>query len=59
MGWVRDAELPDSPYHELAGKYLPMGAGADMIRLSVGLEDLDNIIWDLDQALTVATEETP
>jgi O-acetylhomoserine (thiol)-lyase len=118
VGWVRYAELPDSPYHGLAGKYLPLGAGAiftfgvvggrgtgrrfienlemishlanvgdartlvihpastthqqltdaeleragvgaDMIRLSVGLEDLDDIIWDLDQALAVATKETP
>jgi O-acetylhomoserine/O-acetylserine sulfhydrylase-like pyridoxal-dependent enzyme len=23
-----------------------------MVRLSVGLEDLDDILWDLDQALT-------
>ncbi len=27
------------------------GVGPDMIRLSVGLEDVDDIIWDLDQAL--------
>ncbi|MEM9691192.1 MAG: O-acetylhomoserine aminocarboxypropyltransferase/cysteine synthase family protein [Myxococcota bacterium] len=27
------------------------GVGADMVRLSVGLEDLDDILWDLDQAL--------
>ena len=27
------------------------GVGGDMIRLSVGLEDLDDILWDLDQAL--------
>jgi O-acetylhomoserine (thiol)-lyase len=27
------------------------GVAADMIRLSVGLEDLDDILWDLDQAL--------
>ena len=31
------------------------GVTADMVRLSVGLEDLDDIIWDLDQALTKAT----
>jgi O-acetylhomoserine (thiol)-lyase len=24
----------------------------DMVRLSIGLEDLDDILWDLDQALT-------
>jgi len=114
VSWVAFADLPDSPYHELAGKYLPKGAGAvftfglkggrkagqtfienlqlvshlanigdartlvihpastthqqltdeqmeqggvgpDMVRLSVGLEDLEDIIWDLDQALTAAT----
>ena len=27
------------------------GVGGDMVRLSVGLEDLDDILWDLDQAL--------
>ncbi|MGY9073496.1 MAG: O-acetylhomoserine aminocarboxypropyltransferase/cysteine synthase family protein [Acidimicrobiales bacterium] len=31
------------------------GVTADMVRLSVGLEDLDDILWDLDQALEVAT----
>ncbi|MBI4695370.1 MAG: O-acetylhomoserine aminocarboxypropyltransferase/cysteine synthase [Gammaproteobacteria bacterium] len=28
------------------------GVGPDLIRLSVGLETLDDILWDLDQALT-------
>lgn len=27
----------------------------DLIRISVGLEDVEDIIWDLDQALTYAT----
>ncbi|MEM7275440.1 MAG: O-acetylhomoserine aminocarboxypropyltransferase/cysteine synthase family protein, partial [Actinomycetota bacterium] len=113
--WVAHADLPSSPYHELATKYLPDGCGAiftfgidggreagrrfienlqlvshlanvgdartlvihpastthqqmtdeqltlagvgpDMIRLSVGLEDLDDILWDLDQALLLAHE---
>jgi len=27
------------------------GVEPEMVRLSVGLEDLDDIIWDLDQAL--------
>jgi len=27
------------------------GVGDDMIRLSIGLEDVEDIIWDLDQAL--------
>ena len=31
------------------------GVPQDLIRISVGLEDLDDILWDLDQALTAAT----
>ncbi len=30
------------------------GISADMVRLSVGLEDVEDIIWDLDQALEAA-----
>ena len=30
------------------------GVAPDMIRLSVGLETLDDILWDLDQALSKA-----
>ena len=30
------------------------GVGADTVRLSVGLEDLDDILWDLDNALDAA-----
>lgn len=111
--WVRYPSLPSSPYHGLAQKYLPKGAGAvfsfgiqggyeagkrlidklqlfshlanvgdarslvihpastthqqlslaeqkqagvspDMIRLSIGLEDIDDILYDLDQALRAA-----
>ena len=32
------------------------GVSEDMVRISVGLEDLDDIIWDLDQALSKASE---
>ena len=31
------------------------GVTDDFIRLSVGLEDIEDILWDLDQALTAAT----
>ncbi len=31
------------------------GISADMVRISVGLEDVQDIIWDLDQALDQAT----
>lgn len=111
--WVNHADLPGSPYHPLAQKYLPHGQGAiftfgirggreagrkfidalqlfshlanvgdakslvihpattthqqlsesdqvaagitpDMVRLSVGIEDLDDLVWDLDQALAAS-----
>ena len=117
VAWVAHADLPSSPHHELARKYLPLGAGAiftfgvkggrpagqsfienlslvshlanvgdartlvihpastthqqltdeqleaagvggDMIRLSVGLEDLDDILWDLDRGLSAAMGAT-
>ena len=32
------------------------GVPPDLIRISVGIEDPEDIIWDLDQALTVATK---
>lgn len=31
------------------------GVPADLVRISVGLEDVDDILWDIDQALTTAT----
>jgi O-acetylhomoserine (thiol)-lyase len=34
---------------------LAAGVGPDMVRISVGLEHIDDILWDIDQALTVAT----
>jgi O-acetylhomoserine (thiol)-lyase len=33
------------------------GVTPDMVRLSVGIEDVDDILWDLDQALTAAAKE--
>ncbi len=108
--WIKYASLESSPYHELAQKYTPQGAGAvfsfglkggydsgrkfidklkifshlanvgdsrslvihpastthqqlgsaeqeaagvtpELVRLSIGLEDLEDLVWDLDQAL--------
>ena len=110
VAWVKYSGLPDSPYHSLAKKYLPKGAGSiftfgikggkeagarfiesleflshlanvgdaktliihpastthrqldeedqlkagvtpEMVRISVGLETVDDIIWDIEQAL--------
>jgi O-acetylhomoserine (thiol)-lyase len=31
------------------------GVKPDLIRISVGLEDVEDIIWDIDQALEAAT----
>lgn len=33
------------------------GVPEDLVRISVGLEDVDDVLWDLDQALTAATKE--
>jgi O-acetylhomoserine (thiol)-lyase len=33
------------------------GVPVDLVRISVGLEDVDDIWWDIDQALTKATED--
>ncbi|MBI2748298.1 MAG: O-acetylhomoserine aminocarboxypropyltransferase/cysteine synthase [Burkholderiales bacterium] len=35
---------------------LAAGIGPDMIRISVGLENLDDILWDLDQALAASQQ---
>ena len=111
--WVKYPSLPSSPYHPIAEKYMPKGAGAvfsfgikggydagkkfidstqmfshlanvgdarslvihpastthqqlseaehraagvepDMVRVSIGIEDIDDILWDLDQALAAS-----
>ena len=33
------------------------GVPPDLVRISVGLEDVDDVLWDLDQALAAATKE--
>ncbi|ATW28958.1 homocysteine synthase [Candidatus Formimonas warabiya] len=33
------------------------GVAPDMVRLSIGIEDVDDLIWDLDQALKKAVEQ--
>jgi O-acetylhomoserine (thiol)-lyase len=33
------------------------GVPSDLVRISVGIEDVDDILWDLDQALAAATKE--
>jgi O-acetylhomoserine (thiol)-lyase len=41
-----------------AEQQLAAGVGPDMIRISVGLEHIDDILWDIDQALNAATQTT-
>lgn len=51
---------PASTTHRQLTEEQLVGAGVrpDLIRISVGLEDADDILWDLDQALTIATGAT-
>jgi O-acetylhomoserine (thiol)-lyase len=35
---------------------LKAGVTPDMIRMSVGIETLDDILWDIDQALSQAAK---
>jgi O-acetylhomoserine (thiol)-lyase len=35
------------------------GVPPDLVRISVGLEDVDDVLWDLDQALAAATKGQP
>ena len=57
VGDVRSLVIhPASTTHQQLSEEQQAAAGVtpDLIRLSVGLEDLDDILWDLDQALDAA-----
>jgi O-acetylhomoserine (thiol)-lyase len=47
---------PSSTTHQQlsASEQATAGVTPDMVRLSIGLEDLDDILWDLDQALELS-----
>jgi O-acetylhomoserine (thiol)-lyase len=47
---------PASTTHRQLDEAQQLAAGVppDMVRISVGLENLDDILWDIDQALAVA-----
>ena len=57
---VGDAKIlvihPASTTHQQLSDEEKVACGVtnDMIRLSIGLEDIEDIIWDLDQALSVS-----
>jgi O-acetylhomoserine (thiol)-lyase len=48
---------PSSTTHQQlpAAEQEAAGVTPDMIRLSVGLEDVEDLLWDLDQALKAAS----
>jgi O-acetylhomoserine (thiol)-lyase len=48
---------PASTTHQQlsADQLIAAGVPDDLVRISVGLEDVEDLLWDLDQALTVAT----
>jgi O-acetylhomoserine (thiol)-lyase len=48
---------PASPPHRQLDEAQQIAAGVlpDMIRISVGLEHIDDILWDIDQALAQAS----
>ncbi|GAA4681181.1 O-acetylhomoserine aminocarboxypropyltransferase/cysteine synthase [Pseudonocardia yuanmonensis] len=50
---------PGSTTHQqlTAAQLEAAGVPEDLIRISVGLEDTDDILWDLDQALAAAAKE--
>nr|WP_298986456.1 O-acetylhomoserine aminocarboxypropyltransferase/cysteine synthase family protein [uncultured Micrococcus sp.] len=51
---------PASTTHQqlTAEQLVAGGVPEDLIRISVGIEDVEDILWDLDQALTAATGRT-
>jgi O-acetylhomoserine (thiol)-lyase len=60
VGDVRTLVIhPASTTHrQLTDKQLDAaGVKPDLIRISVGIEDIEDIIWDIDQALEAATGE--
>jgi O-acetylhomoserine (thiol)-lyase len=59
IGDVRTLVIhPGSTTHQQLSDHALEAAGvpADLIRISVGIEDVDDILWDLDQALAAATK---
>lgn len=46
---------PSTTHQQLSeGEQLAAGITPDMVRLSIGLEDVEDLVWDLDQALSTS-----
>ena len=59
IGDVRTLVIhPASTTHQQLSDHALSAAGvsSDLVRISVGIEDVDDILWDLDQALMTATK---
>ena len=41
------------------GELAACGIGPDMIRVSIGIEDIEDILWDLEQAIAKSQQATP
>lgn len=55
--WVHYAGLEGDQYFELAKKVVsgkPSGVSREMVRISVGIEHIDELIEDIEQALVAA-----
>ena len=50
---------PASTTHQQlsAEEQVAAGVEPDMVRFSVGLEDIEDILWDVDQALTASQQK--
>jgi len=62
IGDVRSLVIhPASTTHQQLSDEALLAAGVspDLIRVSVGIEDVDDILWDFDQALAVAAKTQP
>ena len=48
---------PSATTHQQLSSEHPLAAGVtpDLIRLSIGIEDIDDILWDIDQALSASS----
>jgi len=61
IGDVRSLLIhPASTTHQQLNseQLIEAGVPEDLVRISVGIEDVEDIIWDLDNALTEATGRT-
>jgi O-acetylhomoserine (thiol)-lyase len=52
---------PGSTTHQQLGddELRAAGIGPEMVRVSIGIEDVEDIVWDLDQALARSQKEEP